>query len=142
MSLVENTKKQIESYKKVIDGKKFTKEYRQTCQDAIDSLEAMLDAESKEVQLIEINRTLYFKVAAEGEYYESVLYPIYEAFLSGTTIYEGNKKLLTETVFRQITFSQGETYRIVNCIIGNIGKYVVLEFEMRLTHMEGVWNDY
>jgi len=44
---VEDTKKQIESYKKIIKGKKFTKGYRQSCQDAIDSLEAMLKAEGE-----------------------------------------------------------------------------------------------
>ena len=48
---VESLKEQIESYKKIIKEKKFTAGYRRSCQDAVNSLEALLeDCKEKDIK--------------------------------------------------------------------------------------------
>lgn len=44
---IEDTKKQIASYKKIIKGKKFTKGYRDFCKETLPSLERQLKKEEK-----------------------------------------------------------------------------------------------
>ncbi|MBA7548089.1 hypothetical protein ES705_40535 [subsurface metagenome] len=52
LKYIESLKKQIESYKKIIREKKFTAGYRRSCQEAVESLEALLK-ENKGVDLNE-----------------------------------------------------------------------------------------
>ena len=87
----------------------------------------------KDIELIETYKKLTFKFMVEEEYFDLVMYPISEAFLSGTIITEGNKRILPVRIFKNIQFDNDEKYRITECNIESQGKYIIMSLDMQFT---------
>ena len=88
---------------------------------------------AKDVELIEIYKKLNFKFMVEEEYFDLVMYPIREVFLSGIAITEENKRILPVRIFKNIQFNNNEKYRITECNIESQGKYIIMSLDMQFT---------
>ena len=86
----------------------------------------------KDIQLIQIDKNLYFEFMVEEEYYDLIINPIYEAFQSGTIITDDNKRILPVRIFTRIDFRNNARYRINEWNITSQNEYIIIRLNMAL----------